>query len=230
MSSLHSPSTTRRSTPSRRGRAGLATTAVLAVALPLAAACGAGFNAAAENVKPDSGSGAVGALKVNNVWVVVDPATGNAEIIGAVANTGGDATATLAGVQVGGDAAQLRAAGDPTGTAASVDIPVGQSVSFGEAQQPEIELPGSGLTVGHLTQVTFDFGTVGTVAITAQIQSNTGLWAAYDPNSAVVTPSPSPSASASASASASSGASAGASSSASASASSSASASPTSSK
>jgi hypothetical protein len=192
--------------------------------LPLAAACGAGFDAAAENVKPDSGSGAVGALKVNNVWVVVDPTTGNAEIIGAVANSGGDSTATLAGVQVGGNAAQLRSADDPTGTTPSVDIPAGGSVSFGEPQQPEIELPDSGLTVGNLTQVVFDFGTVGTVSITAQIQSNTGLWADYDPNSAVVTPSPSPSASASASAS--SSASAGASSSASASAS----ASPTSSK
>jgi len=196
--------------------------------VPLAAACGAGFNSEAEDLKPNSGAGSVGALKVNNVWVVVDPSTGNAEVIGAVANTGGDATATLAGVQVGSNAAQLRAAGDPTGTAASVDIPVGQSVSFGQAKQPEIELPGSGLTVGNLTQVTFDFGTVGTVSITAQIQSNTGLWAEYDPNSAVVTPSPSPSASASASASASGSASAGASSSASASAS--ASASPTSSK
>lgn len=228
MSSLHSPSTTRRSAPSRRGRAGLATAAVLAVVLPLAAACGAGFDAAAENVKPDSGSGAVGALRVNNVWVVVDPSTGNAEIIGSVANTGGDATATLAGVQVEGNAAQLRAAADPTGTAASVDIPVGQAVSFGQSRQPEIELPASGLTVGNLAHVTFDFGTVGTVVITAQIQSNTGLWAEYDPNSAIVTPSPSPSAPASASASASSSASAGASSSASASAS--ASASPTSSK
>jgi len=71
VSSLHSPSTTRRSTPSRRGRAGLATAAVLLTVAPLAAACGAGFNAASTQVKLDSGSGITGALKINNVSVVV---------------------------------------------------------------------------------------------------------------------------------------------------------------
>jgi len=190
---------------------------------PLAAACGAGFNAAALEVKPNSGAGAVGSLKVNNVWVVVDPATGNAEVIGAVANSGSD-TASLTGVQVGDALAQLRSASDVTATAASASIAAGQSVSFGQPGQPEIELTGSPLTPGNLTQVTFSFGSVGTVAVTAQIETNTGLFAEYDPNAANATPSPS--ASASVSASATSSASAGASSTASASSSAAASASP----
>jgi hypothetical protein len=218
VSSLHSPSTTRRSHPSRRGRAGLATAAILVAVAPLAAACGAGFNSAALEVKPNAGAGTVGALKVNNVWVIVDPSTGNAEVIGAVANTGGD-SASVTGVQVGDASAQIRLAADPTAPATQADIPAGQSVSFGQPKQPEIEVPASSLTVGNLTQVTFTFGDGSTLDVTAQIQSNTGLWADYNPNAAVVTPSPSPSASVSASALASASAGAGSSASASASAS-----------
>jgi hypothetical protein len=231
VSSLHSPSTTRRSTPSRRGRAGLAAAAVLAVVVPLATACGAGFNAEALTVKPDSGSGSVGSLKVNNVWVIVDSSTGNAEVIGAVTNDG-SSDSSLTGVQVGGASAEFRLGSHLTGNATSVSIGAGALVSFGLPNQPAIELPESVLTVGNLTQVTWDFGTDGSVSTTAQIEPDTGLWASYNPNAALVTPSPSPSASssASASASASSSASAHASSSASASTSASASASPTSSK
>jgi hypothetical protein len=225
VSSLQSPTTTRRSRPSRRGRAGLATAALLVAAAPLATACGAGFNSAALEVEPNAGAGTVGSLKVGNVWVVVDPGTGNAEVIGSVANTG-SGPASVTGVQVGGDSAQIRLPADPTADAGSYPIDGGARVSFGRPQQPEIALSGSTLAPGDLVKVTFSFGAAGKLDVTAQIQSDTGLWAEYDPNAANATPSPS--ASASASALASSSASASASSSASASAS--ASASPSSTK
>jgi hypothetical protein len=201
---------------------------VLLTVAPLAAACGAGFNSAAVAVKPNAGAGNVGPLKVNNVWVVLDPDSNNAEVIGAVSNTG-SADVSWPTVQVGGTAAQVVAgaasgsagvgAGAASGTAAQT-IAAGQTAYFGQQGQPRIELSAAGLTVGDLAKVTFSFGDAGTVTVQAQIQPNTGDFADYNPNPAT----PSPSASASASASASSSASS------SASASASASASPTSSK
>lgn len=225
MSSLHSPSTTRRSTPSRRGRAGLATAAVLLTVAPLAAACGAGFDAASTQVKPDSGSGSTGALKVNNVWVVVDPNTNNAEVIGAVSNTG-DTDVSWPNVQVAGSSAQIVAGAADGSTAAAQStadsIGAGQTTYFGRPGQPQIEFSAAGLTLGDLTSVTFSFGGAGTVTIPAQIQPNTGIFADYNPNPASASPSASASAVASASASASSSASATASASATGSASASA--------
>lgn len=200
MSSFHSLSTTRRSAPSRRGRAGLAVAAVLAVVTPLAAACGAGFNSASLIVKPNSGAGSVGPVKVNNVWVVVDPATRNAEVIGAVDNTAGSTDLSWPTVQVDGNSAQLdtsssaggsaSASASSSGSGASASgIPAGQAVSFGEQGQPQLRLPDSSLTPGNLTQVTFSFGSLGNVTVTAQVQSNTGLFADYNPNSVSSVPS-----------------------------------------
>ena len=221
MSSLHSPSTTRRSTPSRRGRAGLAIAAVLLTVAPLATACGAGFNSAATQVKLNSGSGSIGALKINNVWVLVDPSSNNAEVIGAVSNNG-SADVNWPTVQVDDAATQIvagGASGSPstgaaTGSAAQ-SIAAGQTTYFGQPGQPQIQLSAAGLTLGDLAKVTFSFGDGGTVTVQAQIQSNTGQFADYNPNPASPSPSASPSASASASSSASSSASASASASAS---------------
>lgn len=225
MSSLHSLTTTRRSTRSRRGRAGLAVAAVVATVTPFAAACGSGFNAAALQVVPNAGAATVGSLKLNNVWVVVDPASGNAEVIGSLANTGNEDLAWPT-VQVGGTNAQIQqpsgagAAGAVASNPGSSGVPAGQSVSFGLPGQPQIEVFGASLTPGNLTQVVFSFGSTGNVTITAQIQSNTGLFADYNPDSVHPVPggatssasaSPSESATSSASASASSSASASAS-------------------
>lgn len=186
MSSLHSLSTTRRSTRSRRSRAGLAVAAVVATVTPFAAACGSGFNSAALQVVPNAGAATVGSLKLNNVWVVVDPASGNAEVIGSLANTGNDDLAWPT-VQVGGTSAQIQ---QPSGAGAGANpgastsgVPAGQSVSFGLAGQPQIEVTGASLTPGNLTQVVFSFGSAGNVTISAQIQSNTGLFADYNPDS-----------------------------------------------
>ena len=214
MSSLHSLSTTRRSTPSRRGRAGLAVAAVVAVVTPLAAACGSGFNSAALDVKPNAGAGAVGSVKINNVWVVVDPASGNAEVIGAVANTG-STDLDWPSVQVNGNSTQFQmASGAETAVASNTGIPAGQSVSFGLTGQPQIELTGGSLKAGNLTQVVFSFGSIGNVTITAQIEPNTGLFADYNPDAVVPAASASgagTSASATSSASATAGATASAS-------------------
>lgn len=196
----------------------MAVAAVLAAVVPLAAGCGAGFDSASVAVKPNAGMGTAGAMKVNNVWVVLDPSSGNAEVVGAVSNTG-NSDVDWPTVQVNGTSAQIQPAADTTTGTSTSGIAAGQSVSFGEQGQPQIELADSGLTAGNLAQVVFSFGTVGTVTISAQVHSNTGLFANYDPNAGVAAPSPSASASASPSASASATASADVSESASATAS-----------
>lgn len=238
MSSLHSPSTTRRSTPSRRGRAGLAATAVVLTAAPFAAACGAGFNAASLVVKPNAAAGTIGDIKINNVWVIVDPDSGTAEVIGAVTNTG-TAPDQLVSVSANGNFATVVApAATTTDTAPAVatgagvtvsgetvTIPPGESASFGETASPELEIIGAGLTLGTFATVKMTFAQAGSITLSAQVEQNTGLFVGYNPNAASPSASSSPSASASSSASASASATAGASASASATASSSASAS-----
>jgi hypothetical protein len=206
VSTLRTPSTTRRSALSRRGRVGLAAAAAL-VALPLAAGCDAGFNAASQTVTPDAAAGTIDGIKVNNVWLIVDPATGNAEVIGAVSNTGGG-DVQLTGVQADGMSASVH---KPTSSASypgvvvtgnSVTIPNGASVSFGQPGSAVLELAGGAFKPGNLAKITFMFGTGGTLTLTAQVESNSGVFATYDPNAAVQpSPSPSPSVRSSASAS-----------------------------
>jgi hypothetical protein len=184
--------------------------------VPLAAGCGAGFTSETQAIKPDSGSGSVGPFKINNVWVVQDAKTGNAEVIGAVANTGAS-VGTMTGVEVSGHTAALAS---PTSSpqmpfpksegsqlvvgATQVDIGPDFSVSFGQPGYPELEIPGAHLQLGSLTTVTFSFAEAGSAHIVAQVVEDTGLWAAYNPNgpnSAKPTASASPTSSASVSSS-----------------------------
>lgn len=212
MSRHLSPSLTSSSTPLRgtaaplRGR-GLAATTALLLAVPLAAGCGAGFNAASQQVKANSGAGSVGSMKVNDVWVVVDPTTGNAEVVGAVANTGtgADSLVSVSATNIPATLTGTDASSATTGISvggSSVSIPGGQSVSFGESGQPALGLPDANFQTGLLSQVTFTFAQAGAVTVTAQIQPDTGLFAGYSPNGAVpakpTTPPPTPSASATA--------------------------------
>jgi len=187
-----SPSLTSSSTPQRRTAAPLrsrrlAGAAGLLLAVPLAAGCSAGFNASSQQVKPNSGAGQVGNFKVNNVWVIVDPTTGNAEVIGAVTNTGqsADALESVTATNMPATVSGKDATESTTGIAVSgntVTIPAGQSVSFGQSGRPELELGNATFAPGLLSQVTFTFAQAGAVTVTAQIQPNTGLFGEYNPN------------------------------------------------
>jgi len=237
----------RRSVVRRRS---LSAAALLALGGAFAAGCGAGFNAESLGVRPNTGTAQVGSLKVNNVWVVVDPATGNAEIIGAVANTGTSAD-QLVSAKAGGLPATVRPAAPAVVSVSAalpnpgisvrgdtVSIASGAAVSFGRAGRPELEIPASSFSPGRITRVDLDFAHAGSTTVTAQIMPNTGLFKEYDPNgvnpggaatvgaSVSATPSGKAAASAKPSASANRSASAGASGSATPPASRSASASP----
>jgi hypothetical protein len=172
----------------RRGRAGLA---VLLAALPLLAACSAGSNPEVYNIIPDNGEGKSGYMYISNVWVVYDQNSGNAEIIGQVANTDPNKTDVnqLTGVSISGAAATIVPPTDTANlapgvsvSAGSVNIPGLKSVQFGQPGQPELELAGADLTIGSNTNVTYTFSNGAPVTVTAIVEPNSGQWANYNPN------------------------------------------------
>ena len=193
---------------SRRGRAALAGAALL-VALPVLAACSAGSDAAVYQIQPDNGEGKVGYMYISNVWVVQDQTTGNAEVIGQVANTDPTRTNTntLTSVSVGGATATIVPPSDTTQLApgvqvssSSVVIPGLKSVQFGETGQPELEVSNADVKLGDNTQVDYTFANGQSVSVTAIIEPDSGLWATYTPGQ-VNGASPSATASATATAS-----------------------------
>lgn len=181
---------------SRRGRTALAGAALL-VALPVLAGCAAGTDPEVYRIQPDNGGAKAGYTWISNVWVVADTTTGNAEVIGQVANT--DPTATnsveLTSVTVAGATATIVPPTDTAkldsgveATSGSVTIPGLSSVQFGQRGQPELELANADLTVGANTQVVYTFSNGQAVTVTAIVQPPTGLWAGYNPNGANGTP------------------------------------------
>ena len=197
---------TGRRVPLRAGLAGVA----LLVALPVLAACSAGTDPEVYQIQPDSGQAKAGYMYISNVWVVLDQRTGNAEVIGQVANTDPTQTnsAELTSVTIGGaltsilpptDTSQL--ASGVQAAVSGVSIPGLKSVQFGQSGQPELQLVGADLTVGSNAQVVYTFSNGQTATVTAIVQPNSGLWANYNPNGVNATPAATASASASASAS-----------------------------
>jgi hypothetical protein len=174
---------------SSRGRAALAGAALL-VALPVLAACSAGSDAAVYQIQPDNGEGKVGYMYISNVWVVLDSTTGDAEVIGQVANTApaGTNTNTLTSVSVGGATATIVPPSDTTQlapgvqvTSSSVVLPGLKSVQFGETGQPELEVQNSDVQLGSNTQVDYTFANGQSVSVTAIVEPDSGLWASYTP-------------------------------------------------
>jgi hypothetical protein len=147
---------------------------------------------------------------ISNVWVVADPNTGNAEVIGQVANTdpNGNDTNQLTSVTVNGTALSVQQPATATPSLApgvqvsggDVTIPGMRSVQFGQNGQPVLLAADPGVTIGQNAQVVYTFANGATATVTAQVQPNTGLWADYNPNG---TASASPSATASVTATAS---------------------------
>jgi hypothetical protein len=202
---------------SSRGRAALAG-AVILVAMPVLSACAAGTEPEVYQIQPDNGGGKVGYMYISNVWVVLDSTSGDAEVIGQVANTDPTLTNsnTLTSVTVGGAATTIIPPSDTSqlapgvqASSSSVTIPGMKSVQFGESGQPELELPNADLTVGTNAQVAYTFSNGQSVTVTAIIEPNSGTWASYSPGAGS---GASPTASSSASATASGTASATASS------------------
>ena len=203
MSDLHAPEATRqlaRAGARRRSVGGLAAAAILLAVVPLAAACGAGFTAGSQRVKPNSGAGSSGSLVVNNVWVVVDQHANYAQVIGAVANTGGapdqvtGARASGVPARVTGDVvAGTNACNRTLVAAGSVIVPPNRSVGFGRPGCPQLALLGGiRFRPGRVASVTMMFAHSAPVTVNAQIVSDTGLFTEYKPLVRIPTATPSP--------------------------------------
>ncbi len=128
MSSIHTSTSTPRASRisplrTRRARTVLAGVAVL-VALPVLAGCAAGTDPEVYQIQPDNGGGKVGYTWISNVWVVADTTTGNAEVIGQVANTDPTATNsnTLTSVTVNGVPATIVPPADTSQLAYGVQV------------------------------------------------------------------------------------------------------------
>lgn len=174
---------------SRRSRAGLAGCAVLLAGMPLLAACSAGSNPEVYQIVPDNGEGRAGDMWISNVWVVYDQTSGNAEVIGQVANTNPNTTEQLTGVTVAGATATLVAPSDTsqlaTGVAINGDavtIPALKSVQFGQPGQPELEVSGADVTLGANAQVTYTFANGQTANVVAIVEPDSGQYAQFNPN------------------------------------------------
>jgi hypothetical protein len=152
--------------------------------------CGSGFNEASLQVKPDLGSAQIGSQKINGVVVVADPATGDAEVVAAVANTG-LGSSRLVSVTADGLTATVRPAISASPLAGlpgnnvtlmgnTVTIDGGSSVSFGQPGRPALEITGGSLVPGHNTQVEFGFADLGQTTVNALVMSDTGLYKSYN--------------------------------------------------
>lgn len=186
---------------SRRGRAGLAGGAVLLAALPLLAACSAGSDPEVYKIIPDNGNAKAGDMWISNVWVVFDPTTRNAEVIGQVANTNASTTSsqTLTAVAISGAAATLVQPANPQlspGVSVSGDsvvIPGLKSVEFGQPGQPELDIANADVTLGANTIVTYTFSNGQKANVVAIVQPSSGQFAQFNPNGAnSASPLPSP--------------------------------------
>lgn len=187
----------------RRTRTALSAGAAVLLALPVLAACSAGANPEVYQIRPDAGQATAGLVWISNVWVVADPNTGNAEVIGQVANTDPNTTDSvqLTSVTVNGNPAAVQQSPAPAlapGVAvngSAVTVPGLASVQFGQDGQPSLTAADPGVTVGQNTQVVYSFSNGGTATVTAQVQPNTGDFAQYNPNGqAVASALPSPAA------------------------------------
>lgn len=174
---------------SRRNRTALGG-AVLVVALPVLAACAAGTDPQAYQVKPDAGMATTGFMWISNVWVVADSNSGNAEVIGQLANTNPDqgSSLQLTSVTVNGNAMTVQPASASAlapgvqVAGGDVTIPGMRSVQFGQKGQPMLLSTSPGVTVGQNAQVVYTFSDGSKATVTAQVQPNSGLWAEYNPN------------------------------------------------
>lgn len=188
VSDLDAPQAHRRpALPRRRGVATLAAAALLLAVAPLATACGAGFTAASLTVRPNAGAGDTGSLKVNNVWVVVDPVAGQAQVIGAVANTGrtpdsvtGASASGVPARVTGNVASGAVACAGTTMAGGTVTIPENRSVSFGLTGCPRLSLASAvPFRPGRIAPVTLTFARAPSLTMNAQIVSATGQFAQY---------------------------------------------------
>lgn len=165
-------------------RGALAAVAALSIA-PLAAACGAGQDPQTLEVKPDSVATTVGAIEIQNAFIITEPSgSGAAVVTGRVFNNSMSAQ-QLTSVTVQGATGQVKLTG-ADGKAGPITIPANGSVTLGGKGNPVAELSDSkGVALGSFQRTVFDFSSTGQVAIDPSVVPAERYFAPFGPGADV---------------------------------------------
>ena len=149
--------------------------AAVAGTAAVATGCAAGGGAATLQIQPDFASGTTGAIQALNMVVVVDPATGSAQVTGTVVNNGDQGT-TLSGVTVNGKSVSVAGGG--------LAVAPHSAVNLAPPSGPSLVLAKSGSVAGHNSPVALSFASGASIAVAASTEANTGIYQQFQPSSA----------------------------------------------
>lgn len=141
----------------------------------VATGCAAGAGAATLQIQPNFAAGANGDLQAQNMVVVVDPATGAAQVTGTVINNG-DHAATLSGVTVNGKSVSVSGGG--------LAVAPHSAVNLAAPSGPSLVLANSGSLAGHNSPVALTFASGASITVAASTEDNTGIYQQFQPSSA----------------------------------------------
>ncbi|NUP48796.1 MAG: hypothetical protein HOW97_16030 [Catenulispora sp.] len=140
----------------------------------VATGCAAGAGAATLQVQPNFAAGAAGDVQALNVVVVVDPATGAAQLTGTVVNNG-DQAATLTGVSLNGKAVTLSGS-------AGLSVAPHAALNLAAPSGPKIVLANSGSKPGHISPVSLTFSGGAAISLPVPAEPNTGIYQQFQPS------------------------------------------------
>ena len=140
----------------------------------VATGCAAGPGAATLQIQPNFAAGAAGDVQALNVVVVVDPATGAAQLTGTVVNNG-DQAATLTGASVNGKAVAL-------GGSSSLSVAPHAALNLAAPSGPKLAVANSGSTAGHISPVSLTFADGKAISLSVPAEPNTGIYQQFEPS------------------------------------------------
>jgi hypothetical protein len=149
--------------------------AAVAGTAAVATGCAAGPGAATLQIQPNFAAGTTGDVQALNVVVVVDPATGTAQLTGTVVNNG-DQAATLTGVSLNGKAVAL------SGSAGLTVAPHG-ALNLAAPSGPKLAVANSGVAAGHISPVALTFDGGKAISLSVPAEPNTGIYQQFQPSS-----------------------------------------------
>lgn len=157
----------------------IARSALLAIAgfagtAAVATGCAAGPGAATLQVQPNFANGVSGDVQALNMVVVVDPATGTAQVTGTVVNNG-DQAATLTGVTLNGKSISVNHGG-------GLAVAPHAAANLAAPSGPKVVLADSGSKPGRSSAVSLSFAGGGAISVAAETASNTGVYADFSPS------------------------------------------------
>ncbi|MFL6115462.1 MAG: hypothetical protein ACJ786_29565 [Catenulispora sp.] len=140
----------------------------------VATGCAAGPGAATLQIQPNFAAGRAGDVQALDVVVVVDPATGAAQLTGTVVNNG-DAATTLTGVSVNGRSVPVNSGG-------GLFVGAHAALNLAAPAGPKVVLTRSGVEPGHNAPVSLTFAGGTAISVAAQTEPNDGVYAQFQPS------------------------------------------------